>query len=187
MPVTVYVQKFQRALADGNFLILDTETTGLRNAEICQIAIINQNGQTLIDTLVKPMASITPAAVAIHRITDDHVAYAPTWNEVQRQVADIVRDQQLVIYNAEFDAEIMTSAARHAGVTPSWNTAKGVWCAMRAFAHVYGDYDIHRRDYRWQRLTVAATSAGLQVQNAHSALGDCRMTLGVIKHILACN
>lgn len=35
------MDQFSQIVASGNFVILDTETTGLHNAEICQIAIID--------------------------------------------------------------------------------------------------------------------------------------------------
>jgi DNA polymerase III epsilon subunit-like protein len=35
-------------------VILDTETTGLYDAEICEISVIDREGNVLLDTLVKP-------------------------------------------------------------------------------------------------------------------------------------
>ena len=59
------------------FVILDTETTGLDNqAEIIEIAIITDNGDTLIDTYIKPHHRIDEysEAVRIHGITNATVA-----------------------------------------------------------------------------------------------------------------
>ena len=63
-----------------NCAILDTETTGLYDdAEIVEISIIDENGGVLLDTLVKPLKPIPAEATAIHGITNEMVATAPTW------------------------------------------------------------------------------------------------------------
>lgn len=180
-----YLHKFQAELSGRDFLILDTETTGLYNAEICQIAIVSSTGETLLDTLVKPISPIPPDATRIHHITDQHVANFPGWSQVQETVADILRGRQLVIYNSDYDTKTMNSAAAHAGVKPIWNTANGIYCAMRAFAVVYGVFDRGKQDYRWQSLTTAANFSRVPVVNAHSALGDCLTTLNVVRTMLA--
>lgn len=47
---------------NSDYLIIDTETTGLdNNAEVIEIAIINMHGDVLLNSLVKPTCSI-PAA-----------------------------------------------------------------------------------------------------------------------------
>ena len=35
--------------------------------------------------------------------------------------------------------------------------------------------------YRWQKLSAAAQQQGVTVGNGHRALGDCLMTLGVVR------
>jgi len=67
-------------------VILDTETTGLYEAEIVQLAIINHEGETLLNTLVKPehpekmmeKSSKGICAYDIHGIHPDMLANAPT-------------------------------------------------------------------------------------------------------------
>lgn len=57
--MTTYEQDRQAAIdAAAEYLrdcvILDTETTGLHDAEIVQIAVIDHAGTVLLDTLVNP-------------------------------------------------------------------------------------------------------------------------------------
>ncbi len=61
---------FREMIARNNWLVLDTETTGLvAPAEVIQIAIVNPEGQVLLDSLVSPAQPIPPRR---HSHTWDH-------------------------------------------------------------------------------------------------------------------
>lgn len=173
---------FKAMIQRGDFLLLDTETTGLHDGEICQIAIIDHAGIVLMDSLVKTTFSIPADATRIHGITDAMVADAPTWSDLTDQIQAILAGRDLIVYNAVYDRKMMHQSAEKAGLPKvEWKELTRWHCAMEAFAEVYGDYNSYRGTYRWQKLTTAAAYYGLPVQNAHSALGDCLMTLGVVK------
>lgn len=173
---------FYDVVRGKRYLILDTETTGLANAEIVQIAIINDQGAVLLDTLVKPVKPIPADATRVHGITNDHVASAPGWAEVAPLVEKLLDDQHLIIYNAAFDTAAMRSASVHAGTEWCFNPAS-VSCAMEAFAEHHGDWNEYHQSYKWKPLSFAARSAGVEVEAAHSALGDCKMTLSVCRYL----
>ena len=64
-------------------LILDTETTGLGDeAEICEIAVIRQDGSVVLDTLVRPTGKISEDATRVHGITDADVRDAPSTDAI---------------------------------------------------------------------------------------------------------
>lgn len=163
-----------------NCVILDTETTGLdSSAEIVEISIIEESGRVLLDTLVKPIKPIPAEATAIHGITNDMVATAPSWADIHERVAEIVTSKPLVIYNADYDLRLMAQTASQYGLTPI-ETEAG--CAMLTYAKFYGDWNDYKGSYRWQRLTNAAAQQGVVIDGqAHRALADVKMTLGVIK------
>ena len=93
-------------------LILDTETTGLNyDAEICEIAIINETGKTLLNTLVKPLKPIPQEATAIHGITNEMVASSPQWSEIHPVFCSLVTGNTLFIYNASFDLKLLRQTA----------------------------------------------------------------------------
>jgi len=101
-------------IKSGDYLLLDTETTGLgSDAEICQIAIINSKGETLLDTLVKPVKPIPAEATAIHGITNEDVAEAQPFSG--RQVYDIISGKHVVVYNADYDSEMLYRAENAIG------------------------------------------------------------------------
>jgi len=180
-----YLSDFQKALKGNPFLVLDTETTGLTHGEVCQIAIINSNGETLLDTFVKTKMPIPSDAIRIHGITDEMVKDAPIWPELVPQIKTILDGQLLVVYNATYDRSMFhQSGERHGLDKIEWKQIATWLCAMEAYAEFYGEFNSYHGNYKWQRLAHAARVEKVTVENAHSALGDCLMTLGVVKAML---
>lgn len=178
------LEAFKRMIQRGNYVVLDTETTGLERGEIVQIAVIDPTGNVLLDTLVKPVGRIPADAYAIHGISDADVASAPSWANVSAMLQQILTGKDVVIYNAVYDRKMMHQSAEAAGLPKvDWKQFARFWCAMEAFAEVFGDYNSYRQSYRWQKLTTAAAYYDLPTLNAHSALGDCLMTLAVCKRM----
>ncbi|MCL4880490.1 MAG: 3'-5' exonuclease [Anaerolineae bacterium] len=183
-PPASRLEALRQAVRRKNFVILDTETTGLNDGEICQIAIIDQHGQTLLDTLVKPVNGIPADATQIHGITTDMVTSAPGWSEVAPQVRALLTGRDVIVYNAVYDRKMMHKSAEAAGMEKiDWKAFSEWVCAMEAYAEYYGDWNDYRQSFRWQKLIDAARNCSVAVSNAHSALGDCLMTLGVVRFI----
>jgi len=94
-------------LALDDWVILDTETTGLYNAEIVEIAIVSHKGEPLLNTLIKPSIPIPAEVTEIHGITDEIVADAPPFSEVYPRIAEVLENKRILIYNAQFDIKIL--------------------------------------------------------------------------------
>lgn len=175
-------KKAQRWLRD-NCLIMDTETTGLGDdAEIVEISLIDTTGEILLNTLVKPRRQIPPEATAIHGITNEMVADAPSWIKVCSKFYHLINGRNVVIYNSDYDTRLLeqTNAANWI-VGPCFIEPPVFECAMLAYAEFYGQKS-DRGGYKWQKLTAAAAQQGVTLEGTpHRALSDCLTTLGVIK------
>lgn len=176
---------FRKALAGKDFLVLDTETTGLDQAEIVQIAIIDSNCNVLLNTLVKPVRPIPADATRIHGITDEQCKDAPSWLDLAPKIKTILEGKLLVVYNATYDRKMFhQTAERHGLPKTEWKEICEWHCAMNAFSEFYGEWNDYHGNYRWQKLSVAARHVGAAVDNAHDALGDCLMAVNVAKAML---
>lgn len=100
--------KSQQIVSDS-YVFLDTETTGLDEfAEVAEVAVIDSEGNTLVDTLVKPTEPIPPKATEIHGISNQDVVNSPTFSEVwQEQLQPNLADKNVCIWNAVFDLRII--------------------------------------------------------------------------------
>ena len=129
---------------------LDTETTGLNpdRDELLEIAIVDELGNTLVDTLIRPKRRQWPVAQGIHGIAPQDVKAAPRLEDVTPKLAAAVSGKRLVIYNAAFDMGFLPEAVGRAAAL--------VECCMEVFAEEYGEYSDYHGDYRWQSLDTAA-------------------------------
>lgn len=169
-------------IRSGEFVILDTETTGLERGEIVEIGVINSNGQVLLDHYVKPVDPIPPSATRIHHITDEMVADAPTFKEILPELMPILTGTNVIVYNAVYDRKMLHQSAEAAGLERTdWKQLSPWWCAMEAFAEIYGEWNSYRGNYKWQRLSTACDYYKIPVVGAHGALADCQMTLAVCR------
>ena len=147
-------------------LYLDTETTGISaqaNA-IVEVAIVDDSGQALLNTLVNPGRPIPGDAAAIHGITDAMVRDAPALAELWPQIQELAASAHVVIYNADFDRKFFPDRLA---------CASQISCAMLEFARHYGEKDPYRGTYRWKNLEFAARHVRHRWTGAkHRALAD---------------
>ena len=168
MRTTQSLAAFREMIRRGEYVVMDTETTGLHVGEIVQIAIVDPTDTVLLDTLVKPVGRIPYETTRIHGITDDMVADAPGWAAVTATVDSLLRGRDVIVYNAKFDRRMMHQSAQAAGLPKTdWKTFSQWWCAMQAFGEAYatGSYGGYRRSRgraRWHKLAMAAESDALR-------------------------
>jgi DNA polymerase-3 subunit epsilon len=120
----------QRLLSSDGWVVLDTETTGKdkKTAEIVEIAVIDQTGETLLEERVNPRMPIPPGATGVHGITDQDVASAPTLDEIWPRITSVLTGKTVIIFNAEYDSNVLRhSAERHQVPLISFKSA----CALR--------------------------------------------------------
>jgi DNA polymerase-3 subunit epsilon len=181
------LKALREALSRNNWVVLDTETTGLEQpAEICQIAVVDWTGEILLDTLVKPVLPISPGAYRVHGISSVTVQDAPKWTQVQKQLLAIIEGRDVVIYNAVFDRKMMHWSDKACGLGHhEYKERSNFVCAMEAYAEFWGEVHPYYNTFVWQKLSRAMEQQGLMVGGEHSALGDALMTLHLCKRLVA--
>lgn len=152
------------------FVILDTETTGIRKTdEVIQIAILSLKGDILLDSLVLPekRKSIPRDASDIHGIKMKDLLGAPHFSDLVSRIREITYGKTIICYNAEFDERLIEQTIDK-NDSPSFY---GYFdCAMIQYSKFIGKWNERYGDYKWQKLPRAK----------HSAIEDCMAVLRLI-------
>lgn len=160
-------------------VFLDTETTGLdKNAEIVEIAVINDDGSTLYESLVRPSRPIPAQAVNIHGIDHHMVEKAPTFPVVWASLRSLLLDRKIAVYNAEFDLRMMRQSYEIYKL--AWKERLITFDIMQLYAAYRGEWDAPRRSYRYFSLEEAGRSFQIPLPNSHRAADDARLTRALL-------
>lgn len=153
-------------------LILDTETTGFEG-EVIELAIIDLSGQVRFNSRFKPNLPIEAGAYRVHQIDEEMLAKEPTWESYHTYLGFMLgQARRVLIYNAEFDTAILANT-NQVHNCPQFSYKPE--CVMLPYAAFVGEWNDYYGNYKWQRLPAGD----------HSALGDCKSTLAILKRMAA--
>lgn len=147
-------------VGSDSYVFLDTETTGLNYDgmdEIVEIAIVDESGRTLLNTLVKPRFNDEwTQAERVHGISPHDVANSPALSDLLAEIELICKGKTVVCYNAAFDT----------GFFPK-GFYQSVQCAMVSFS------EVNPNGKKWVSLDKASQSTGyVPTGKSHRALED---------------
>ena len=109
-------------------LILDTETTGLdfNFDKIIEIGIVelvdNVLTQNYFHEYINPEKDISVSAQKIHGISNDFLLDKPVFNNVAQKFLDFIKDDTIIIHNAEFDTNFINKELQNCGFKDMKNT-----------------------------------------------------------------
>jgi DNA polymerase III epsilon subunit-like protein len=113
-------------------LFLDTETTGFSTAygaEIIEVAIVDERGRPVVNTLIKPEGYIPSHITRITGIDAYMVASAPTLKQAWPMIREAITGQDIIIFNAKFDRAFFPRRL---------SQASAIHCAMSRFQEIHG-------------------------------------------------
>lgn len=174
----------ERRLDELSFVVLDTETTGLRpeaGDRVVSLAGVRVTGmevkrQQTFDALVHPGRSVPPESVRFHGITDDDLAGAPALDVVLPAFLAFAGDAVLVGHEVAFDLEFLAPEVVRLGLQPL--TARPVLDTRLLSRSLHGPAADHS-------LEAAAHRLGVPVVGRHSALGDALTAAEILVRLLA--
>ena len=169
----------KRRLRAMNFVVFDTETTGLEpqnDDEIIQIGAVRVKAgkvdtQDYFASYAKPSRPIPRSSTKIHGIDDRRVSDAAPTKEVVQRFHDWAADDVLVAHNAAFDMAFL----RKTGVVFEHYILDTVYMS----AHLFDHTGTHTLDALSERLHVQ-----IPEQLRHDAHGDAVGTAEVFAKLI---
>src|SRR5262249_1184561 len=114
-------------LADRDWVIVDTETTGFSRSDVVvEIAVLDGSGRTLLGPLVPSPIPIPIVVPRLTGITPAALAGAPALTQLLPQLTPLLA-RGIIAYNAPYDARLLASSLRRVGV--NWRTSRTA-CAL---------------------------------------------------------
>ena len=177
-----------------DLVVIDFETTGLnsnflndRMDEVLSVAIIDQDGNTLLSTLCGTSKRKTWAkAEEIHGISPAMVKGLPTFSDILPQVKDILyKARKVIAYNIPFEMgflwayDAINDFPNGTKIREMVDWGEDPMLMYAAYKGVLTKYN----DFKWHKLAVAAEHFKYPFK-AHDALEDVKATLHVYKSLL---
>ena len=153
-------------------LILDTETTGLNfnDDRIIEIGVVelidNVLTQNYFHEYINPEINISLSAQKVHGISNDFLVGKPTFNKIAKKFLDFIKDDTIVIHNAEFDTNFINKELQNCGL----NNIKNF---------VIDTIKIAKKEFPGQAVNLDSLCKKIDVkntrQNFHGALLDATL------------
>ena len=129
----------RKLLNDNDFLLIDTETTGLLNkktAEVIQLSIVSSKGEVVFNSLVKPKYKIPKRITEYNGISNELTESYPTFSSLHEEIGEIINGSRLVAFKSSFDEAILNRTCDHYKL-PHF---EGKWeCVFKAY-RAYCDF-----------------------------------------------
>jgi len=156
------------------YVVLDVETTGFNKSDrIVEIGFVVFKGEQVLEewsTLLNPQRDV--GKTNIHGVTASMVSAAPLFEDVINDIFRLINNRVLVAHQFSFDARMLIQEFNRANT--QGNLGKG-FCTMIASRRLLLDCS--------SSLAETCKSLGIKTIDAHSALGDARMTMQVFNHL----
>ena len=168
----------QLSLNEVEFVVLDTETTGLRPGpdRVIEIAGIRLRGGEVIDSfqsLVNPNRRLPPFIVQFTGITQEMVAGAPRAEQVFPDFLQFIEGAIIVGHNVGFDIGFLSYEAQLLGYAFPIDGLDTIPLARRFLPGL-----------RRFKLDVVAGHLKIPAANRHRALGDAKVTAAIFMKLL---
>jgi len=148
-------------------IVLDVETTGLdykkeKIIEFAAVRLVNDEIDDVYETLINPKQHIRKSSIAIHGITEDMVADAPTEKEAMPKILKFIGNNSIIAHNVIFDFSFLNEASLRVKKKELINSRIDT---QFLFKEVYPDLESHGLEALLNKLSI-------EYSESHRALAD---------------
>jgi DNA polymerase III subunit epsilon len=165
----------------SRFVAIDVETANASFASICQIGIVQfENGREVSSRswLVDPDDWFDPLNISIHGIDEQKVAGAPRYQQINRDLCELL-DGSVAVCHSHFDRSAIAQAAARNAVSPpkcvwldSARVARRTWTQFSQRGYGLADLAVHCEiDFQHHDALEDARTAGLILVSAMTESG----------------
>jgi DNA polymerase-3 subunit epsilon len=168
----------RQALDEVEFVVLDTETTGLRPGanRVIEVAAVRLRAGEIVasfQNLINPGQRIPPFITKFTGISQDMVNGAPSAKDVLPKLLHFIEGATLVGHNVSFDINFLTHEADLLDLTFPPDGLDTILLARRFLPGL-----------RRFKLDAVAAHLKIPTANRHRAMGDVKVTAAIFLHIL---
>ena len=159
-------------MEDERKLILDTETTGLSFEvdKIIEIGIVelkeNVLTQNYFHEYINPEKDISISAQKVHGISNEFLIDKPVFSKIAQKFLDFIKDDIIIIHNAEFDINFINKELQDCGLSRINNV-------------IIDTIKLAKKEFPGQTVNLDSLCRKLNVnntrQNYHGALLDATL------------
>jgi DNA polymerase-3 subunit epsilon len=156
---------------------VDIETTGGsadrdRILEIAIICVTNNKVEKEYTTLVNPQMPFSPFIEMITGIKPSDVEGAPTFEDIQNDVYELLKDRLFIAHNVGFDYGFIKQEFRRLGLSFSADRC----CTVKLSRHLFPDYRKHNLDSLIERFNF-------DCESRHRAYSDTYVLWQFYQHL----
>ncbi|KIJ52570.1 hypothetical protein M422DRAFT_26152 [Sphaerobolus stellatus SS14] len=183
----------------GKYIAIDCEMVGIagdpskRNStsrdkgdesSLARVSVVNYYGYVLLDTFVRQRERVTDWRTAVSGVRESDMVNAKSFSEVQKLVADLIKDKVLVGHAVHNDLEALLLSHPHNLTRDTQVLAgrHGTLSANKAAENASDPSKPVKRNKRQALRNLVTSEIGIDIQSGeHSSIIDARATMAVYR------
>ena len=175
-PNLEYMDFNKLGLNYSDYLIIDTETTGLKeNDEVAELAILDFYGNELYHSLYEPQKDVFWAAAKKTGLSKRKLAGFPKFVDEWKRIVETVNGKKLIAHNAEFDCRLIMQTLDRYGLNKLEGKVLFDGCVD---SMELAKKNVHSSSYSLESL---CKKFGIVDEQKHRATYDCLMLLKFLR------
>lgn len=167
-----------RVLNISNFVVLDTETTGLyKDDEVIELSVIDELGRELYHSLFKPEKKMGEAALRVTGLDNPMLENEPLFKDEWKNIKQAVGEKKILGHNISYDYRITLATAKRYGINE--NEVKSLFHDCIDSKEIAKKY-LRSRSYK---LAYLCKKLGITESQKHRATYDCLQTLQMLRRL----